>query len=277
MAGLAAVRRAFYRGDIAHRILAHQREHDGLLAAADLETFRCQIVPSISRRFRFNGEAVEVHTCGAWCQGPFLLEALAIAEAAGVETLEQGSDAHLHAVAETLKLTFADREAYLGDPDFVDVPLDTLTGSAYAAERSKAIDPRKASPGMPRPGRIPGHEAYVVAGRRVRRGARAAARYLDRLRDRRRGKRALLDAFGHELGHAGGAGHRARGLLAGGAVTGGAGPSLLYRAGQAARASRPTPASCCRRIAGSCRSGRRAATRRFRRTCRRCWGTSPSA
>ena len=162
MAGLAAVRRAFYRGDIASRILAHQREHDGLLAADDLESFRCQVVPSVSRRFRFNGEEVEVHTCGAWCQGPFLLEALSIAEAAGVVTLEQGSDAYLHAVAETLKLTFADREAYLGDPDFVDVPLDTLTGPAYAAERSKAIDPRKASSGMPPPGRISGHAPYVA-------------------------------------------------------------------------------------------------------------------
>ena len=163
MAGLAAVRRAFYRGDIARQILAHQREHDGLLAAEDLETFRCQIVPSVSRRFRFDGEEVEVHTCGAWCQGPFLLEALSIAEAAGVGTLEHGSDAYLHTIAETLKLTFADREGYLGDPDFVDVPLDTLTGSAYAAGRSKAIDPRNASPGMPLPGRVPGHEPYIPA------------------------------------------------------------------------------------------------------------------
>ena len=162
MAGLAAVRRAFYRGDIASQILAHQREHDGLLAADDLESFRCQIVPSVSRRFRFNGEEVEVHTCGAWCQGPFLLEALSIAEAAGVGTLEHGTDAYLHALAETLKLTFADREGYLGDPDFVNVPLDTLTGPAYAAERSKAIDPSKASPGMPPPGRIPGHAPYIA-------------------------------------------------------------------------------------------------------------------
>ena len=162
MAGLAAVRRAFYRGDIASQILAHQREHDGLLAADDLESFRCQIVPSLSRRFRFNGEEVEVHTCGAWCQGPFLLEALSIAEAADVGTLEHGTDVYLHALAETLKLTFADREGYLGDPDFVDVPLDTLTGPAYAAERSKAIDPRKASPGMPPPGRIPGHAPYIA-------------------------------------------------------------------------------------------------------------------
>ena len=163
MTGLAAVRRAFYRGDIARQILAHQREHDGLLTAEDLENFRCQIVPSVSRRFRFDGEEVEVHTCSAWCQGPFLLEALAIAEAAGVAGQEYGSDTYLHTIAETLKLTFADREAYLGDPDFVDVPLDTLTGPAYAAERSKAIDPRKASPGMPPPGRIPGHEPYIPA------------------------------------------------------------------------------------------------------------------
>ena len=161
MAGLAAVRRAFYRGDIARQILGHQRAHDGLLAAEDLESFRCQIVPSVMRRFRFDGEEVEVHTCGAWCQGPFLLEALSIAEAAGIGTLEHGSDTYLHTIAEALKLTFADREGYLGDPDFVDVPLDTLIGSAYAAERSKAIDPRKASPGMPPPGRIPGHEPYV--------------------------------------------------------------------------------------------------------------------
>ena len=163
MAGLAAVRRAFYRGDIACRILAHQREHDGLLAAEDLETFRCRVVPSVSRRFRFNGEEVEVHTCGAWSQGPFLLEALSVAGAAGVGTLEYGSDAYLHTIAETLKLTFADREGYLGDPDFVDVPLDTLIGPANASERSKAIDPDKASPGMPLPGRIPGHEPYVPA------------------------------------------------------------------------------------------------------------------
>ena len=163
MAGLAAVRRAFYRGDIARQILAHQRAHDGLLGAADLESFRCQIAPAVSRRYRFDGGEVEIHTCGAWCQGPFLLEALSIAEAAGAGALGHGTDAYLHTVAETLKLTLADRDGYLGDPDFVDVPLDTLIGPAYAAERSKAIDPQKASPGMPPPGRIPGRAAFRAA------------------------------------------------------------------------------------------------------------------
>ena len=155
------MRRAFYRGDVASRILAHQRAHDGLLAAEDLESFRCPIVPSVSRRFRFNGEEVEVHTCGAWSQGPFLLEALAIAEAADVRMPGHGTDGYLHAIAEILKLTFADREGYLGDPDFVDVPVGALIGEPYAAERRKAIDPRRASPGMPLPGAVPGHAPWV--------------------------------------------------------------------------------------------------------------------
>ena len=162
MAGLAAVRHGFYRGDVASQILAHQKAEDGLLAAEDLAEFRCQILPSVSRRFRFGGEEVEVHTCGAWCQGPFLLEALSVAEAAGIGAQEHGSDAYLHTIAEALKLTFADREGYLGDPDFVDVPVDTLISEAYASERAREIDPRKAAPGMPLPGRIPGHEAFIA-------------------------------------------------------------------------------------------------------------------
>ena len=160
MAGFDAVRDAFYRGDIAARILAHQREHHGLLAAEDLESFRCQVLPSLSRRFRLDGEQVEVHTCGAWCQGPMLLEALATVEGLNMQALGHNSDAYLHTVAETIKLAFADREAYLGDPDFVDVPIETLISEAYAVRQRKRIDPHTASPGMPLPGNIPGCQPY---------------------------------------------------------------------------------------------------------------------
>jgi gamma-glutamyltranspeptidase/glutathione hydrolase len=160
-AGLEAVRKAFYRGDIAAHILAHQRAHDGLLAADDLEQFSCQILPSLSRRIRLDGDEVEVHTCGAWCQGPMLLEALAMVEGLNMQALGHNSDAYLHTVAEVLKLAFADRESYLGDPDFVHVPIDALIGEAYAAEQRKRIDPHTASPGMPHPGAIPGFAPYV--------------------------------------------------------------------------------------------------------------------
>jgi gamma-glutamyltranspeptidase/glutathione hydrolase len=160
-AGFEAVRNAFYRGDIASRILAHQREHDGLLAAEDLASFRSQVVPSVSRRFRLNGEEVEVHTCGAWCQGPILLEALATVEGLDMQALGHNSDAYLHTLAETIKLAFADREGYLGDPDFVRVPIETLISEAYAVEQRKRIDPRVAAPGMPLPGNVPGCQPYV--------------------------------------------------------------------------------------------------------------------
>ena len=256
MAGLAAVRRAFYRGDVASRILAHQREHDGLLAAEDLESFRCPIVPSVSRRFRFNGEVVEVHTCGAWSQGPFLLEALAIAEAAGVEALGHGTDGYLHAIAEILKLTFADREGYLGDPDFVDVPVGALIGESWAAERGKAIDPHRASPGMPLPGAVPGHAPYVspvaVAG-----AAPPAANETPVRPPADTSIVCVIDGQGNALcstpsdtswGYAGGAGGRVHGVVAWRPVLGGAGPSVLRRARQT---SPPHPEPLLRPVSGT--------------------------
>ena len=160
-AGFEAVRHAFYRGDIAGRMLAHQREHDGLLDAADLASFRSQVLPSLSRRVRLNGEDVDVHTCGPWCQGPILLEALATVEGLDMQALGHNTDAYLHTIAEAIKLAFADREGYLGDPDFVDVPIDVLLSEAYAVEQRQRIDPRSASPGMPRPGNIPGYTPYI--------------------------------------------------------------------------------------------------------------------
>lgn len=166
-AGLEAVRSAFYRGDIAGRILAHQREHDGLLVAEDLASFRSQVSPSLSRRMRLDGEDVDVHTCGPWCQGPVLLEALATVEGLHMQALGHNTDAYLHTVAEVIKLAFADREGYLGDPDFVDVPTDALLSESYAVRQRQRIDPHRAFPGLPHPGTIPGFEPFlspVVAG-----------------------------------------------------------------------------------------------------------------
>ncbi len=161
VAGLAAVRHAFYSGDIASQILRHQKDNDGLLSARDLEDFRSQLLPTVSRNFEFAGQTVRVHSCGAWCQGPGMLEALSILEAVNVGALDYGSAGYYHAIAEALKLALADREAYLGDPDFVDVPIEAMIGREYGQIRAKRIDAATASAGMPMPGVIDGYSPYI--------------------------------------------------------------------------------------------------------------------
>jgi gamma-glutamyltranspeptidase/glutathione hydrolase len=159
-AGLAAVRRAFYQGDIAAQILAHQQANEGILSAADLANFACQVLPSLAREYRLGNESVAIHTCGAWCQGPTLHAALGILETLNVTAMDPFGPDALHTIAETLKLAFADREGYLGDPDFVSVPVEAWMSDYYAREQALRIDPATATPGMPEPGRIAGFDAF---------------------------------------------------------------------------------------------------------------------
>ncbi|MBO0738663.1 MAG: gamma-glutamyltransferase, partial [Alphaproteobacteria bacterium] len=147
-AGLAAARDAFYRGDIARKIVAFMKEQGGLLSAEDLAEYRSPVGPPERRRF---GD-LEVFTCGAWCQGPVLLQTLALLEGTDLAALGQNSADYIHQLAEALKLAFADREAYYGDPAMIDVPLATLTSPEYAAERRKLIHADHAMPEMPPPG-----------------------------------------------------------------------------------------------------------------------------
>jgi gamma-glutamyltranspeptidase/glutathione hydrolase len=147
-AGLEAARDAFYRGDIAREIVAFMKQEGGLLSAEDLAEYRSPIGPPERRRF---GD-LEVFTCGAWCQGPVLLQTLALLEGTDLSSLGQNSADYIHQVAEALKLAFADREAYYGDPVMVEVPLATLISSEYAGERRKLIRPDRAASEMPPPG-----------------------------------------------------------------------------------------------------------------------------
>jgi gamma-glutamyltranspeptidase/glutathione hydrolase len=149
-AGLEAARDAFYRGDIAKKIVAFMKAEGGLLSAEDLAGYHSPVGPAERRRF---GD-LEVFTCGAWCQGPVLLQTLALLEATDVKALGHNSADYVHHLTEALKLAFADREAYYTDPAVGQVPLPTLISSEYAAERRKLIDPNKAWPEMPPPGEL---------------------------------------------------------------------------------------------------------------------------
>jgi gamma-glutamyltranspeptidase/glutathione hydrolase len=148
IAGLEAARDAFYRGDIARRMVAFTQAEGGWLAREDLADFRCPILPPA--RIAWRGHAIM--TGGAWCQGPTLLQALLLAEHAGLAQHAHNSPDYLHTLAELLKLAFADREHHLGDPDFVDVPLDRLLSPAHVASRAALIDPACAHPGLHPPG-----------------------------------------------------------------------------------------------------------------------------
>jgi gamma-glutamyltranspeptidase/glutathione hydrolase len=147
-AGLDAAHDAFYRGDIAKKIVAFMKEQGGLLSAEDLAGYHSPVGPPERRRF---GD-LEVFTCGAWCQGPVLLQTLALLEGTDLAGLGHNSADYVHRLTEALKLAFADREAYYGDPALVEVPLASLISAEYAAERRKLIRPDRAWPEMPPPG-----------------------------------------------------------------------------------------------------------------------------
>jgi gamma-glutamyltranspeptidase/glutathione hydrolase len=147
-AGLESARSAFYTGDIGRTIVAYHEQNGGLLRMDDLAEFRSGIEPSVFVPFA----EYQVHTCGAWCQGPVLAQMLRLVEATGCHQHAHNSFAYVHALAEIMKLAFADRHAYYGDPRFMDVPLDRLLSPTYAAERAALVRPDEAWPDMPPPG-----------------------------------------------------------------------------------------------------------------------------
>ena len=144
-AGLTAARDAFYRGDIAQKIVAYHKANDGWLREDDLSEFRVDVETPLSVRF---GDTT-VFGCRPWCQGPVLLQTLKILETIDLRSLGHNTPAYIHTLVEALKLAFADRHAYYGDPKFVDVPIDALLSDAYAAHRRTLIDPSRACPEMP--------------------------------------------------------------------------------------------------------------------------------
>jgi gamma-glutamyltranspeptidase/glutathione hydrolase len=166
-AGLQAARNAFYRGDIAQAIVAYHRQNEGLLTADDMASFRVAIEPPVQTHFG----ALEVYACGPWCQGPVLLEMLNIL--AGIELKPMGHNSvdYAHVVVEAIKLAFADRERYFGDPRFVDVPVETLLSSDYAAKRRTSLRPERAWPGLPPAGDVPGRSARAAPAPTAERAA----------------------------------------------------------------------------------------------------------
>lgn len=147
LAGLDAAHHAFYRGDIARAIIGLQEQQGGYLSMADMAEYTSAIEPVVRRSWRGH----ELITCGAWCQGPALQQALALVEHVGIGGLAHNSAGYLHRVVECLNLALADREYYFGDPRFTDVPVDWLLDPATIARRASALRDDRAFGKMPPP------------------------------------------------------------------------------------------------------------------------------
>ena len=149
LAGLAAARHAFYRGDIAQNIIAFH-EANGGMATGGRSSLIFAATSRVSPSVRFGD--IEVFGCGPWCQGPVLLQSLKLLDGMDLPSLGHNTPAYVHTLVEALKLAFADRHHYYGDPKFVDVPLAQLLSDGYAAQRRAMIDRHAACPDMPLPG-----------------------------------------------------------------------------------------------------------------------------
>jgi gamma-glutamyltranspeptidase/glutathione hydrolase len=130
---------AFYRGEIAEKIVAYSRAHGGLLGPADLAGYGPEVHAPLQTTYR----DVTVFTTAPPSQGFLMLEMLNILE--GFDPPAWGTADWVHRPVEAKKLAYADRLAYVGDPLFVRNPLEVLLDKRYAAARRRAIDPQRAA------------------------------------------------------------------------------------------------------------------------------------
>ncbi|MBV8851464.1 MAG: gamma-glutamyltransferase family protein [Methylobacteriaceae bacterium] len=176
VAQIEAARRAWSQGFVAEaidRFCRTQevmdvtgRPHRGVLTGADMAAWQA----SIEAPIHYDYGRCRVQKCGPWAQGLVTLQQLAILAGFGLDGQSPTSPDFIHLIVEASKLAFADREAFYGDPKFVEVPVETLLAAEYNKARRALISDR-ASLEL-RPGNIPGFGGAVQA--RAATGTRTA-------------------------------------------------------------------------------------------------------
>lgn len=166
-AQIEVARRAFSTGFIAEAIDgylqdacvmdASGRRNKGVLTGQDMADWQA----SYETPLHVDYHGWTVWKGGPWTQGPTLLQSLKILEETPLDGMDLNGSEFVHLVTETMKLSFADRETYFGDPDFTEIPMAQLLSESYAAERRGLISPSAST--EQRPGRLPGHTAWVEA------------------------------------------------------------------------------------------------------------------
>ena len=166
-AQIETARRMFSQGFVAEAIDDFMRNacvidatgarRKGVLTGADMAAWHATTEAPLSIDFH----GATVWKCGAWSQGPILLQALRMLEEDDLGAFDPQGDVFVHVVTEALKLAFADRESYYGDPLASPVPMETLLSRDYARTRRALIGDIASS--AQRPGHIAGQEHLADA------------------------------------------------------------------------------------------------------------------
>ena len=153
---------AFYQGFVAERIenflalnavmdLSGQ-ENKGVLTANDMANFKPVYETPVSKKYH----DWTVQKAGPWSQGPVLLQCLGLLEETDFSAFRHDSADFMHVIIEAMKLAFADREIYYGDPNHVNVPIQTLLSAEYTANRRLLL--KRFARSELQPGEIAGFE-----------------------------------------------------------------------------------------------------------------------
>jgi len=140
-AALKAARDRFYKGDIAREMAKFSEENGGLFRYEDFASYTAKVEEPVSVNYR----GYTVYKNASASQGPAELIALNLLEGYDLKKMGLNSADYIHTSAEAIKLAMADRDTYLGDMDFIQIPYQGLLSKDYAAERRKLIAAGKAS------------------------------------------------------------------------------------------------------------------------------------
>jgi gamma-glutamyltranspeptidase/glutathione hydrolase len=167
---IEAARRVWAEGFVAEAVDAFCREteamdisgrrHRGLLRGADMAGWRATIEDPLTYDYTAGGNTYTVCKTGPWGQGPVFLQQLALLQGIDLTALPVTGPDFVHQLVESAKLAYADREAFYGDPDFVDVPIATLLGDTYNRERRGLVGDEASVELLP--GVIPGYGGAPV-------------------------------------------------------------------------------------------------------------------
>jgi gamma-glutamyltranspeptidase/glutathione hydrolase len=131
---------ALYEGEVAVAIEEDMKRNGGLITAEDLARFKPEVKSPLRTTYRDFEVMAPTAPCGTWTT----LETLNILENFDLKSMDHNSAEEIHIFVEAARHAFADRYAYMGDPDFVDVPLKALLSREYAKEVAAQVDTERA-------------------------------------------------------------------------------------------------------------------------------------